>query len=94
MFCGGFAGMISTLATYPLDLARARLAVSPLLFTPDYKLSYPYTEYTPESNLVKRGFYVLEVIKKWIRTHGVRDMYRYEVKYCIIYLRVSLGYSF
>mmetsp|Transcript_2861 Transcript_2861/g.5170 ORF Transcript_2861/g.5170 Transcript_2861/m.5170 type:complete len:343 (+) Transcript_2861:210-1238(+) len=30
MICGGTAGAVSTAATYPLDLARSRLAITPL----------------------------------------------------------------
>ena len=63
MIAGGLAGSISTVCTYPLDLARSRLAVIP----------------KSRDAHQNRTFALFNYLKAWYRIGGIRELYRYSV---------------
>mmetsp|Transcript_20179 Transcript_20179/g.28978 ORF Transcript_20179/g.28978 Transcript_20179/m.28978 type:complete len:353 (-) Transcript_20179:176-1234(-) len=65
MLCGGIAGAVSSTATYPLDLARSRLAVE----------SHTCPELKRKSN-PRLTLRVFRLLGNWATTGGVRELYR------------------
>lgn len=63
MICGGVAGAVSSFMTYPLDLARSRLAVE--------------LNSSKASTSGKRiSLRVLSLIYEWAKVGGVRGLFR------------------
>jgi hypothetical protein len=60
MLAGAAAGCVSTVCTYPLDLARSRLAVIPI----------------SRDACHSRSFALLNYIRIWYRIGGIRELYR------------------
>lgn len=60
MIAGASAGSVSTVCTYPLDLARSRLAVIPI----------------SRDACHRRSFALVNYIKVWYRIGGIRELYR------------------
>lgn len=60
MIAGAAAGSVSTVCTYPLDLARSRLAVIPIA----------------KDVCHGRSFALFNYIRSWYRIGGIRELYR------------------
>ena len=60
MIAGAAAGSVSTVCTYPLDLARSRLAVIPI----------------SKDVCHGRSFALFNYIRSWYHIGGIRELYR------------------